>query len=119
MLKRAFYILLIAGFLINSTSCTLLQKSIDKRMGFSNHLKNIEDSIRSEEWEKAKVSLGDSQKAWEKIKPLLQVDIDHDYINSIEEDFVKLGAYIEVKDKSNSLATTLMAEDVWDNIGSL
>lgn len=119
MKKKILYIILIAGILTNTCSCALLQKPLDKRTGFSNHLKQTEDYIRSEDWEKAKTSLENSEKTWRKLKPLLQVDIDHDYINNIEEDFVKLYGYIDTKEKADSLATILLVQDTWDNIGSL
>ncbi|MCX7745322.1 MAG: DUF4363 family protein [Clostridia bacterium] len=105
-MKKVFYIILIAVVLINTCSCALLQKPIDNRTGFSNHLKQTENNIRSEDWEKAKSSLDESKITWKKVKPLLQIDIDHDYVNSIEEDFVKLDGYIETKEKANSLSTS-------------
>ncbi|MCX7922597.1 MAG: DUF4363 family protein [Clostridia bacterium] len=119
MKKKILYIILIIGILTNTCSCALLQKPIDNRTGFSKHLKQTENSIRSEDWEKAKASLVESKKTWKKLKPLLQIDIDHDYVNSIEEDFVKLDGYIETKEKANSLVTILVVEDTWDNIGSI
>ena len=119
MIKKILNIILIVGILLNVCSCGLLQKPINKRTGFSDHLKQTENSIRDEDWEKAKVNLDNSKKAWKKAKPLLQIDIDHDYVNSIEDDFVKLGGYIETKEKANSLATILLVEDTWKNIGSL
>lgn len=92
---------------------------MDNRIGFSNHLKDTENYIRSEDWEKAKGSLEESEKAWKKLKPMLQVDIDHDYVNSLEDDFIKLDAYIDTKEKADSLATILLVQDTWKNIGSL
>jgi branched-chain amino acid transport system substrate-binding protein len=79
----------------------------------------IEKFIRSENWEKAKISLDDSRKTWKQLKPMLQIDIDHDYVNNIEESFVKLDGYIDAGEKGNSLATILVIQNEWDNIGSL
>ena len=117
MIKRCF--MMCAGILTNTCSCALLQKPIDNRTGFSSHLKKQKNLFRSENWEKAKISLDDSRKTWEKIKPLLQIDIDHDYVNNIEESFVKLDGYIDAGEKGNSLATILVIQNEWDNIGSL
>jgi hypothetical protein len=50
---------------------------------------------------------------------MLQIDIDHDYVNNIEESFVKLDGYIDAGEKGNSLATILVIQNEWDNIGSL
>ena len=108
MIKKILFIILIICFVINICSCTLLQKPIGNRTGFTNHLNETEKSIRSEDWEKAKVSLDESKKAWKKVKPLLQIDIDHDYVNRIEEDFIKLDGYIDTKEKANSLSTIFL-----------
>lgn len=119
MIKKIGITLLLAGILLNVCSCTLLRKPIDNRTGFSNHLNQTENNIRNEDWEKAKTSLEDSKKAWKKIKPLLQVDIDHDYVNDIEKDFIRLDGYIDTKEKPDSLATILLIQNTWKNIGSL
>jgi len=119
LIKKFLVIVILVGILISACSCTLLRKPIDNRSGFSNHLKQTEGYIRNEDWQKAKSSLEDSKKAWKKIKPLLQIDIDHDYVNDIEEDFIKLDGYIEVKEKPDSLVTILLIQDIWDNIGSI
>lgn len=119
MLRKILFVFLMAGMLMSTCSCALLQKPIEKRTGFLNYLKQTESNIRGEDWDKAKASLAEAVKAWKKLKPLIQIDIDHDYVNSIEQDFIKLDAYIETKEKSNSLATILLVEDTWENIGSL
>jgi uncharacterized protein YxeA len=119
LIKKILNIVLILCISINISSCGLLQKTINKRTGFTNHLKETENSIRDEDWENAKVNLDNSKKAWKKAKPLLQIDIDHDYVNDIEENFIKLDAYIETEEKANSLATILLVEDTWKNISSL
>ena len=119
MIKIFLVAILISGILINTCSCALLQKTMDRRTGFSDQLKLTENFIRNEEWNKAKSSLDDSKKTWKKLKPLLQIDIDHDYVNSIEEDFVKLDGFIDTKAKAYSLSTILLVEDTWNNIGSL
>ncbi|AEV69306.1 DUF4363 family protein [Acetivibrio clariflavus] len=119
MTKKIINIVIIIGLLINISSCALFHKPIDERTGFSGYLKQTEEYIKSEDWEKAKLSLEDSKKIWEKLKPLLQIDIDHDYVNSMEEYLEKLGGYIEGKDKGNSLASILTVEDIWKKIGSM
>lgn len=119
MIKKILFTILISGMLINTCSCALLQKTVDRRTGFSDQLKQTENYIRDEEWNEAKSSLEESEKTWEKLKPLFQIDIDHDYVNSIEEDFVKLGGYIDTKEKADSISTILLVEETWKNIGSL
>ena len=118
-MKRIIYFILITALLTNICSCALAKEPIDKRTGFSNQLKQTEKYVRNEDWDNAKDSLDHSVKVWNKLKPILQVDIDHDYVNSIEDDFTKLGGYIETNDKSESLATILLIQSTWDDIGSL
>ncbi|NMB95882.1 MAG: DUF4363 family protein [Clostridiaceae bacterium] len=119
-MKKKILLLIFTICIFTSTcSCALSQKSIDNRTGFLNYLKLTENNIRNEDWEKAKEYLEESIGTWEKIKPLLQIDIDHDYVNSIEDDFVKLGGYIDAKEKGDALATILLIKDTWENIGSL
>lgn len=119
MIKKVLFLILTICILISTNSCALLQKSIDNRAGFSNYLNQTENSIRNEDWEKAKAELEKSKATWKKVKPLFQVDIDHDYVNNIEEDFIKLGGYIDVKEKADALATILLIKYTWENIGSL
>lgn len=119
MIKKLIYIIMVVVFSVNICSCALFHKPIDKKTGFSDRLKRIEEHIKSEDWENAKLSLEDSKESWKSLKPLLQIDIDHDYVNSMEEYLEKLGGYIEGKDKGNSLASILAVEDIWDKIGSL
>ncbi len=118
-MKKILNIIIIIGILLNICSCGLLKKPINNQTGLSEYLKQTEDSIRDEDWEKAKVSLDEAEKAWKKSKPLLQIEIDHDYVNDIEEGFVKLGGYIETKEKADSMATILLVESTWKSIGSL
>lgn len=119
MIKKIIYLLLISVFFINISACSLMQKPIDKRTGFLDYLQQTESNIRNEEWDKARDSLENSEKAWKKVKPLFQIDIDHDYVNSLEENLIKLEGYIETKEKGESLATILLVQDTWENIGSL
>ena len=110
---------LIISITVLTCSCSLLSKPLGKRTGFSEHLNRLEENIRSEKWDKAKTSLEDSKKAWKKLKPIIQIDVDHDYVNDIEKYLVMLGGYIDTKEKPDSLSTILLIKDTWQNIGTL
>jgi len=112
LIKKILLTILLIVTLLLSASCTLLTKPLDHRTGFSNYLAQVENNIQAEEWDQAKI-------AWKELKPLMQLDVDHDYINNIEDDFIKLDAYLDTKDKSNSLASILLIKNTWENIGSL
>lgn len=110
-------IFLIVSFTL--CSCEPVRRTLDSRTDFTKYLKEAENSIRSEEWQKAMSAVENAQSAWKKIKPVLQLDVDHDYINVIESNFVLLSAYIECKEKPDSLAAILLIQEGWKNIGSM
>jgi len=116
-LRQSLLIALLLSILLLSCSCTLLTKPLDNRTGFTSALAKVETSIKNEDWQQAKTSLETSKKAWKEMKPLLQVDIDHDYIKDIEDGFVRLDGYVATKDKPNSLAAVLLVKHTWENIG--
>lgn len=100
-------------------SCGLIREPLDNKSGFSKYLKDTEGNIRQEEWNKADQSLRNSQKAWKSLKPIMQIDIDHDYINDIENNFALLKGYIETQEKAQSLATIFLIQKNWENIGEM
>lgn len=110
-----FFIIYILFYLC---SCTLLQKPIDRRTGFSDLLIQTEYSIRNEDWTQAKANLKNSAHVWKKIKPWFQIDIDHDYVKDIENSIALLNGYLDAEDKSESLATIFYIIDIWENINS-
>lgn len=100
-------------------SCALFRKQLDKMSGFSNYLKETEDHIRIGNWHEAEISLNQAMRAWKRVKPYLQLDIDHDYVKDIETDFLRLQGNIQTGAKSDSLALILVLQDNWRNIGSM
>lgn len=117
--SRLFLLITVLVCALLLCSCALLRGTLDKKSGFSQFLKATETSIRQEEWIKATQSLEESQKRWKKLKPIMQIDIDHDYINDIENNFVILKAYIENQEKAPSLATILLIQENWESIGEM
>lgn len=119
LLKRIMTAIVLSCILVTLSSCTLLTKPLDNRTGFSEQLAQVESSIRNENWAQAKISLADTQRTWKKLKPILQIDIDHDFIKDIEDSFTKLDGFLDTNDKSNSLVSILLIKDTWKKIGSL
>lgn len=117
-LKKIILAILLGVILVTSCSCTLLTKSLDNRTGFSKYLAQVENGIRNEDWHQAQTNLEDSKNVWKTLKPLLQVDIDHDYVKEMEDGFTKLDGYLDTKDKSNSLVSILLIQSTWENIDS-
>ena len=119
MKKLGLLLLIILWCAVTVSSCAFFRGQLDRMSGFSNYLEETERYIRNEQWQKAAVSLDKATKAWYRIKPYLQVDIDHDYVNDIEADFIRLRGNIETGEKPNSLALVLLIRNNWRNIGSM
>lgn len=119
MKKPVVLSLILFLIIINLSACAFIRKPLDSRTGFSGYLKETERFIRQEDWTNALDSTERSEKIWIKLKPLLQVDIDHDYVNDIENNFTLLKGYIETGEKAGSLATILLLQKTWENIGEM
>ncbi|MFY9174957.1 MAG: DUF4363 family protein [Peptococcia bacterium] len=100
-------------------ACAPLRKPLEKRTSFSQMLQETEDLIRQEDWTQAIMSLEQALETWSRIKPILQIDIDHDYVNEIEDKFTLLEGYLETQDKSDSLANILLLRKNWEKIGEM
>jgi len=119
MIKRSAIFILTIAVLTTICSCTLLVKPLDNNMHFSEQLIELGGTIRNEDWKQAGENLEAVKKAWKKLKPMLQVDIDHDYVHEIEENLAKLEAYIETEEKPDALANLLLIKETWEDIESL
>jgi hypothetical protein len=119
MIKQAALFALIATVLIGSCSCTLLIKPLDKNTHFSEQLSKLEGAIRNENWDQADENYEVAEKTWKRVKPWIQIDIDHDYVHEIEENLAKLEAYIDTEEQSDALSHILFIQETWDDIESL
>lgn len=119
MKKQFTFFILIVTVLATICSCTLLTKPLDKNTHFSEQLSKLESTIQNKNWEQADENLEVAKKAWKKLKPLLQIDIDHDYVHEIEENLAKLEAYIETEEQPDALAHLLLIQETWEDIESL
>lgn len=119
MIKQSALFVLVVTVLTTICSCTLLVKPLDKNMHFSEQLSQLENTIRSKNWEQAEENLKEVKKSWKSLKPWLQIDIDHDYVHEIEENLAKLEAYIETEEQADALANLLMIQETWEDIESL
>jgi len=118
MKKNIFAAVLMSLFIL-ICSCAPLRKPLDKRSGFSESLAAMESYIRKSDWNNARAGLADVQKSWHEIKPFLQIDIDHDYVNDIESNIEKLKAYLESGEKADSLASVLLIKKSWEEIDQM
>lgn len=118
MKKRSYvFLLLIPIISVMLSSCTLFAVRIDRKTGFTESLSGVENHIRADNWDQALSNRDEAFEIWHRIKPLLQIDVDHDYVNLIEDYFIMLRAYLETRDKSQALAMLLLIKDTWENIG--
>lgn len=119
MKKKILYFSLILCCISLVCSCVLMRRSLDQMSGLSSYLKKTESHIRNEEWHDAAVSLHHSIKAWYRIKPYLQIDINHNYVKDIETDFIRLRGNIQTRQKPDATVLILVLEDNWREIGSM
>lgn len=98
------------------SSCTLFAGRIDQKTGFTEHLSALETHIRGDDWDQAMSEREESLRIWHRIKPLMQIDADHDYVNLIEDYFVMLQAYLETQDKAEALSMILLIRSTWENM---
>jgi len=118
-MKKLLLAIVIAGLALTMSSCAFFREPLDKISGFSKQLAHIEEQILEENWQEAANSLEKAVQAWFKTKPFLQIDIDHDYVNAIETDFIRLESAINTKEKTQSLTSVRLIRDNWKNIGSM
>lgn len=116
---RAAALAAIVGALCLMSSCSFFRGIADRRTGFSKSLAAVEDAVRGGDWPAAAAGLRQAWEAWKKIKPLLQVDIDHDYVNQIQDQLTVLRAHVETEAKPDALAGILLIREIWDDLGSL
>lgn len=100
------------------SGCTLFKGPADKRTGFSESLSALEKAIAEENYDIAMESLRITAEKWEKVKPFMQIEVDHDIVNDIETELTALSAYIETENKSQSLASIRIIINMWSDIGS-
>jgi len=119
-MKKAILFLVSMGLILSFLcTCAPLKRPLDKRVGFSEQLKDIETHIEKEAWAEAQESLKKALNIWKEVKPILQLDIDHDYVNEIENNLAILSGYIKTREKADSMATILLIQNIWRSIGSM
>lgn len=118
-MKKGLLLFSLISLMSILSSCTLLRGQLDSISNFSIYLQATENNIRNANWLAAKQNLAKSMKAWRSMKPYLQIDIDHDYVNDIEADFIKLKAYLETQQKPTSLEYILLIQHNWKNAGAM
>ncbi|HOJ78138.1 MAG TPA: DUF4363 family protein [Bacillota bacterium] len=118
-MKKGVLLFSLVSLMFVLSSCTLFRSHLDNITNFSVYLHATEVNIRDADWSAAKQNLAKSMNAWRVMKPYLQIDIDHDYVNDIEADFIKLKANLETRQKPNSLEYILLIQHNWKNAGAM
>lgn len=116
-LKKTLYIILVL-LVFTTAGCTLFKEPLDKKTGFSESLSVLEKEINDENYNNASESLLISIEKWERVKPFMQVEVDHDIVNDIESELTALSAYIETENKSLALASVRIIINMWSDIGT-
>ncbi len=100
-------------------SCTPIKRPLDNRVGFSRYLAATENCILEEDWNNAMKNLKSATRAWKQIKPLFQLDIDHDYVNDMENNLALLKGYILAESKADAAAVISLLQETWESIGEM
>lgn len=116
MKKLLFMISLL--FMFASSGCSLFKNIADRKTGFSNEMAYLEGCIYTEQWDAAAGAFNRCAEKWKKIKPWMQLEIDHDVVNEIDTRFTEVTAYMDTKEKSMSLAGVRVIINIWSDIGS-
>jgi uncharacterized protein YxeA len=116
-MKKTLFMFTVLLMAVAFASCTLFSGKLGEKSGFTRYLAETEDNVRNDEWEKARTSRDKAFAAWHDIKPVMQLDIDHDYVNDVEDYLVSLEAYIETRSKAEALATLMLLRHTYENIG--
>lgn len=111
-------LLLISLLLLLLSGCTLFKKPLDRRTGFSTELIALDGFIAAENWGDAEASLTLCLEKWEKVKPWMQLELDHDVINEIEIRLIELSAYLETEEKPTALSNVRAVQNLWEDAGS-
>jgi len=114
--KQIFTFILFLYLLI--TGCTVFKKPLDKKTGFSAELNTLDSQIVAENWDEAEDSLISCLKKWKKVKPWMQLELDHDVINDIDIKLTELTAYLETEEKPAALSNIRAVKNIWDDIGA-
>jgi len=117
LLKKQLYILLLL-LIVVLPGCSLFKNAADRKTGFSKELTCLEEYIAAEQWDSAAGAVDRCMEKWDKIRPWMQIEIDHDVIDEIDMKFTELTAYLETREKSMSLAATRVIVNIWADIGS-
>jgi len=111
-------VILVPILVIAVTGCTLLKGPADRKTGFSDSLAVLEKAIAEENYGTAYEYLEITKEKWKKVKPFMQIEVDHDIVNDIESELSALSAYIETGNKSMALASIRVIIDMWSDIGT-
>ena len=111
-------LLLISLLFLLLAGCTLFKKPLDRRTGFSSELISLDSFIVSENWGDAGESLTLCLEKWERVKPWMQLWLDHDVINEIEIRLIEISAFLESKEKPSALSNVRAVQNLWEDAGS-
>lgn len=69
----------------------------------SKELDRLSDSIRKQDWDKAKIDMESAHNTWESFRKEWMALIDHAEIDRIETSLTKIKEYIEIKNEKDCL----------------
>jgi len=115
---RASLIILCGFLILFSTSCFLGSEVKEISQKLQAELINIEDLIKSDQWEEAAEKINASYASWDKAKEWLAILLNHNTLSTIGACYQKLYQFTQHREKSYSLAELnvliLLLKDIQD-----
>ncbi|HHV99493.1 MAG TPA: DUF4363 family protein [Clostridiaceae bacterium] len=81
-----------------------------------NHIENIEENTRNNDWHKAEEIVSTLESLWSDTKSKWSVLIDHNEIDNIDESLTRVSSYIEEREKKLALAELSLLKQMVQHI---
>lgn len=120
MRKFLFYlipIITLITFTIIMNAGNYMKKSRSELDNVLKHIDTTKKSIKTNNWNEARINAEKIEKAWEKVLPRIQLSVEREQINNFEVTIARLKGFLEAKDKAGCFAELSEAEEHWRDLG--
>lgn len=90
--------------------------SLDDRNTMPDYIQQVNEDLRTDQWDDARESLDRLELEWNKNVPRIQYHAEMDAIENIEEDIARLKGAIDAQDLGLSLAEISALSEHWENL---
>lgn len=83
---------------------------------YKNIISSLETTIKNEEWDEAYKTTNILLEDWEKESKIVSIFINHEYVDGMHVELLRLTQYVNCKNKSDSLASVHSIKFLVDDI---